>query len=216
MNKDQNYIIKKKAAGKRVRWFAGALLCVVLSGCGKADKALPFTFGETLSEDFDLAEPLAVEEGNAMDLSQGDIPKEQELYVYVCGAVNSPGVVVLPEGSRCNDALEAAGGFRQDADRESVNLAELVCDGMQIYFPTVQEAEEQEAATEAAETGLVDINSAGVEQLCSLPGIGEAKARAIVSYREQNGAFASIEAIMQVPGIKESAYSQIKDLVIAK
>ena len=104
----------------------------------------------------------------------------------------------------------------QDADRESVNLAELVCDGMQIYFPTVQEAEEQEAVTEAAETGLVDINSAGVEQLCSLPGIGEAKARAIVFYREQNGAFASVEAIMQVPGIKESAYSQIKDLVIAK
>lgn len=219
-NQNRNlFLKKKKAAGKLVVGFAGALLCVVLAGCSHTDKAMPISIGKALSTDeadgdegCDLTREITV----ASEVSGGNVSGEQDLYVYVCGAVNVPGVVVLPTGSRCNDALKAAGGFREDAARECVNLAEPVQDGMQLYFPTIQEKEQSALAAAERAAGLVDINSADVTLLCTLPGIGETKARGIVAYREQHGAFASTEAIMQVPGIKESAYSQIKDLIIAK
>lgn len=190
-----------------VRWGLGmisALLVLFGAGCSDADHAM------TLGEVLEVAE-------SSEEAQRAEEPAQEaqtSVCVYVCGAVLRPGVVELSVGSRCNDALEAAGGFAQNAAREAVNLAEPVRDGMQIYFPTIQEQEEQlEAADDA---GLVNINTAGVEGLCTLPGIGEAKAHAIISYREQNGGYEAIEDIMKVPGIKESAYSQIKDLIIVK
>lgn len=143
---------------------------------------------------------------------------EQLLYVYVCGAVESPGVVALAPGSRVEDALKAAGGFAKEADRNGVNLADWVTDGERLYFPAEGEAEVSEAAGASAQkpAGLVNINSAGTEELCTLPGIGEARAADIISYREKNGGFESVEDIMKVPGIKTGAYGKIKDRITVK
>lgn len=131
--------------------------------------------------------------------------------VYVCGAVTKPGVVSVPQGSRAEDALLAAGGFREDAAQESVNLADWVADGQMLYFPT-----REEAAAVEAESGLVNINAADAAQLCALPGIGESRAADIIAYREKNGAFESCEDIMKVPGIKTSVYEKIKDKISVK
>ena len=134
--------------------------------------------------------------------------------VYVCGAVMEPGVVEIPEGSRAEDALLAAGGFREDAGREAVNLADWVTDGQMLYFPTAQEAEERTAETNGnGDGGLVNINTADAAQLCTLPGIGESRAADIIAYREKNGGFASCEDIMKVPGIKTGAYEKIRDKI---
>lgn len=138
------------------------------------------------------------------------------IQVYVCGAVAVPGVVEIPAGSRAEDALLAAGGFAEDAAPAAVNLADWVTDGQMLYFPTEGEAEERKVQEVEAASGLVNINTAGVEALCTLPGIGESRALDIISYRETNGAFASCEDIMKVSGIKSAVYEKIKDKITVK
>ena len=127
------------------------------------------------------------------------------------GCVNSPEEV--PEGSRAAEALELAGGMTTEADPFYVNLAEIVTDGQKLYFPTASEAEELEAAGKAAEEGLVNINTASAEELCTLPGIGASRAADIVRYREKNGAFQTKEDIMKVSGIKQNAYDKLCDRI---
>lgn len=181
---------------------AGLLLCVAFAGCGGGSRTVLIPAGESL----DVASKTEDE--------QRDEPAV--IYVHVCGAVNEPGVVMLPEGSRGQDALEAAGGFTQEAAVDMINLAQSLEDGMKLYFPTREEAADWQESEQAKESGLVNINTAGVELLCTLPGIGEARAKAIVAHRETNGNFQKIEDIMQVSGIKESAFGKIKDLITVK
>lgn len=188
---------------------AGLLFCMVLAGCHSADRAVALPVGEPVE--------IPQNETETGSLAETQIaPEASVIYVHVCGAVRNPGVVMLPEGSRGQDALEAAGGFGEDAAEEAVNLAAVVTDGMRLYFPTPEEVLEAKSAAQDETVGPVDINSAGVELLCTLPGIGETRARAIVAYREEHGAFGSAEEIMQVSGIKEGAYNKIKALIIAK
>ena len=135
--------------------------------------------------------------------------------VHVCGSVNTPGVYYLVKGARIHEAVELAGGMTEDADLQYVNLAEEAADGEQIYIPSLKEVEE--GAVPAADSGsrsddgLVNINTANLDELKTLPGIGDIKAEAIISYRENTGEFASIEEIMNVAGIKESSYEKIKE-----
>lgn len=136
---------------------------------------------------------------------------ESVYYVYVCGAVRQPGVYPLAEGSRIWEAVEAAGGLTEEASDTAVNLAQLLKDGEQIWIPT---REEQTAGTglyASSEDGRVNLNTASKERLMTLSGIGEARAEAILAYREEFGAFETIEDIMKVSGIKESAFQKIKD-----
>ncbi len=133
--------------------------------------------------------------------------------VHVCGEVVQPGVYGLPQGSRIGDAIEAAGGFSDEADRDYLNLALPVEDGMQIRVPSREESESLRRSQAAALSALVDINSAGEDELMTLPGIGSARAQAIISYREANGPFGEISDIMQVSGIKEAAFEKIKDRI---
>ncbi len=136
-------------------------------------------------------------------------------YVYVCGAVNSPGVYALPEGSRIYEAVQLAGGLREDACAESVNQAECLTDGQMIQILTNEEAialsEKNTVADVENSDGRVNINTASVTELMTLPGVGQSKAEAIVAYREEKGAFSAIEEIMNVAGIKEGIYNQMKD-----
>ena len=142
----------------------------------------------------------------------------EEICVHVCGCVQTPGVYYLPKGARIHDAIEQAGGMTEAADSQYVNLAKEAEDGVQIYIPSLEETAEgflppvQESQQQASD-GLVNINTASVEELKTLPGIGTVKAEAIVAYRESQGAFRSAEEIMNVAGIKESAYEKIKDYI---
>ena len=135
---------------------------------------------------------------------------EKLLTVHVCGAVRRPGVYSLPAGSRRIEALDMAGGFLPEADPAYVNLAALITDGEQLYFPAAEEAAALRKAAAEKAAGVVNINTAGQDELETLPGIGESLARAVIEYRSLHGPFEAIEDIMRVPGIKEAAFSKIR------
>jgi competence protein ComEA len=126
--------------------------------------------------------------------------------VYVSGAVMIPGVYTLPDGSRVDAAIQAAGGFAVGAEQDSINLATILEDGQQIDVPGI-------VSTSHVNAGRVNINSATVDELDALPGIGPTTAQAIVDYRLQNGNFISVQDIQNVPGIGPSSYDRIKDYI---
>ena len=130
------------------------------------------------------------------------------IYVYICGEVATPGVYELSENSRIYEAVDAAGGFTENAARESVNLASKVSDGMQI---TIYNKEEAASLPAGGSSGLVNLNTATKEELMTLKGIGESKAEDIIRYREKSGGFKKIEDIMKISGIKEAGFQKIKD-----
>lgn len=140
------------------------------------------------------------------DSSEEDI---EYIFVYVCGAVISEGVYELPSGSRVYEAIEVAGGFREDADKSNVNQAEVLEDEERIYVPMIGE----EVQEKNSEDGKVNINKASKEELMTLTGVGESRAESIIKYREENGGFQNIEDIMQVPGIKTGLFEKIKDRI---
>lgn len=131
------------------------------------------------------------------------------IFVHVCGAVNCEGVYELPNGSRVYQAIELAGGFREDADTQAVNQAEVLSDEQKLYIPMMGE----EYSTVSEEEGKININKASKEELMTLPGVGESRADSILKYREEVGAFKSIDDIMQVSGIKEGLFEKIKNLI---
>ena len=133
------------------------------------------------------------------------------LCIFVCGAVKKPGVVDLPNGSRVIDAIYAAGGFDVSANELSHNLAAELTDGSQIYVPYLEEREQEYAEPSPATGNRVNINLADKQMLCTLSGIGESKAEAIIRYRETNGAFAAIEDLAKVSGIGMSTVEKLRD-----
>lgn len=165
------------------------------------------------------------------------------IMVHVCGAVLCEGVYELPSGSRVVDAVKAAGGFTADADSSYVNQASVLEDGSKLRIPTAEEVLSlNEGSLEGTDTALVasndqygvtgnsadsgeassdsqgssdkiNINTASEAELMTIPGIGPSKAGSIVSYRQENGKFSSIEDIMNVSGIKEKFFSKIKDYI---
>lgn len=139
-----------------------------------------------------------------------------QICVYVCGCVKNPGVYVLDDGSRVNDAVIKAGGLTEDAFPEALNLASLAADGMKIYVPCPEEAEyfdpgDTSETQEDSGNSKVNINTADVAALTTLSGIGESKAKCIISYREEHGSFQTVEEIMNVEGIKEGSFNKIKN-----
>lgn len=134
------------------------------------------------------------------------------LHVYVSGAVAQPQVVTLPEGSLVAEAIEAAGGALPASDLNGLNLAAPVRDHDHILVPGASdEAVSSDSPTApVASTVLVDINTAPVERLDLLPGIGPTRAAEIVAYREGNGPFTSTDALLNVPGIGPGIYADIK------
>lgn len=131
-------------------------------------------------------------------------------YVYICGAVLRPGVYALQEGSRIYEAVEMAGGLLPEADVTSVNQAETVVDGQMIQVYTQEES--QKTVLEEND-GRIDINRADKNALMTLPGIGEAKAEAILAYREANGRFVNVDELKNISGIKDGIFDQIKEQI---
>ena len=172
---------------------------------------------------------LEIEENKQEESSK----ETKKIIVHVSGAVQNEGVIELEENSRIADAIEKAGGFREDAYTKDVNLAYKLEDGMKIYIPTMEE-KENEKANVIVESGIetennnnsysntdegknvnskVNINTASKEELDTLPGIGPSTAEKIINYRKENGKFKSIEGIKDVSGIGDSKYENIKDMI---
>ena len=197
-------------------------LTLFLSGCEKEKEASGI-------EEISLEETAESGETEEEDLSGETQEEDKEesgeepgsIFVYVCGQVAAPGVYELPGGARVYQAIEMAGGTLEGASPESLNLAQQAEDGQKIYVPTEEEAQTgaalqdtpggvQDTASDQ-EAGKVNLNTAGLEELMTLTGIGQTRAEAILAYREEEGVFRSPEDIMNVEGIKEGIYEKLKD-----
>ncbi len=230
-----------------------AMIVCILFGCEKKDALVLSEMQNTeaqMQESF-LANETTEIVNEAQDSSgmQTDVPEEEKaeadikpedacasevpkIIIHICGAVHRPGVYELKEGDRICQAIEKAGGFTNDADRELLNQAGKLVDGMQLIIPTEKEAvnarmtqegeagflhyDVQRLADEPGreeDVGLININTATEEALCTLPGIGSEKAKSIIAYRKQNGNYQRIEDIMNVTGIKQGMYDKIKDKI---
>ena len=194
---------------------------------------------EEESKDVQKEEQDSSQESGDSKSGQGE---SGQLIVYVCGQVELPGVYTLQTGSRVCDAVEAAGGMTEGADHIWLNQARRLSDGEQLYIPTWEETKalqaegkngfpteqggdvlagtEGKGSSASSQSGAngssekISINQASLEELKTLPEIGSTKAEAIISYREQNGGFSSLEELMQVEGIKEGTYNKLKDKIV--
>ena len=148
-------------------------------------------------------------------------PTPSPIQVFVTGAVNKPGVYQLAPGNRYHDAIRAAGGFRSDAISETINLAALLQDGIQITVNSLSDSQGLTDQNDIASRGnslltvegLININTATQSELETLPGIGPAISEDIIAYRESEGIFIIIEDVQKVPGIGPGIFGQIKDLI---
>jgi competence protein ComEA len=138
----------------------------------------------------------------------------RRLLVHVVGAVQTPGLYRLDDGSRVDDAISAAGGPKPKADLGAVNLAAPVADGQQVIVPTRRRGTAAPgAASSGTGAGPVHLNTATLEQLDTLPGVGPVTAQQILDYRDEHGAFSSVDELDAVPGIGPTRLAELKKLV---
>ena len=185
-----------------------------------------------ITDDVNLENDILVSENVAKEKSL-NTTEENEVIIHIIGSVKNPGIVRLKEGSRIEDAIEAAGGLTENADISRVNLAYVVDDGTKIKIPSSQEEDigdeeiidsgsgeniiiEENTTSSNKSSQTININKATETELQTLPGIGASLASRIIEYRSQNGKFGSIEEIKNVNGIGDSKFENIKDLISVK
>ena len=153
--------------------------------------------------------------------------EDKKKKVHITGEVRNPGLYELEEGSRILDIINLAGGITPEANLDKVNLAYQISDGQKVKIPSIKDEEVGNYIYENSGENVIeedkdknntkiDINKADLNDLITLPGIGESTAQKIIDYREKNGKFKTIEDIKNVSGIGESKYNQIKDYIKAK
>lgn len=219
-------LARRYGLGERVRAaVACAVFVALLAGAGfvmARDDGVEIERGDEVSSKGEAAEEPRGQPDEAKADAKADAPVPTVM-VHVDGAVAAPGVYVLEGASpRVNDAVVRAGGLSPEADTAAVNLAAPVADGQKVHIPLVGELPEGQVAQVASPAGqapvaaqgtespaLVNINTATREELMTLNGVGEATANAIVEERERNGAFASTEDLVRVPGIGEKKLAKI-------
>ncbi len=240
--KNSNFYAKKMHKS-RILIIKFILVAVFLCGCVKKDQMgisleqlqTEETGGRQEPADRTEEQKAAGEQAESVSGEAYEAEAVSFLYVHICGAVKNPGVYELPEGSRVFEAVAAAGGFLEEADTDYVNQAQFLPDEGKIVIPTRKETELL-AQEEEGESGfgiilqetrqepggvkqnaggepMVNLNTAGKEELCSLPGIGTAKAEAIIRYREKKGSFLAKEELKQVEGIKEGVYTGVENRI---
>lgn len=191
------------------------LLCTLMTVC--FIMAMVTGCKHTVSE-----ESLELREADISDTQEETSSCEPEgadpeyIYVYVCGEVCAPGVYKLPKESRIYEAIEAAGGMTEAASFYTLNQAEKLSDGQQVYVLSKEEEETQTAdpvEMQEQDDGRISLNTAGKEELMTLPGIGEVRAEAIIRHREEKGGFTSIEELKEIEGIKEGVFNKVKDRI---
>ena len=196
---------------------------VLCTGCANSTETLVLTQKEDTKE-ADIKEREAEEEEEEEEKEE-----TEKICVFICGAVNQEGVYYLEKGARLYEGIEAAGGFTEAADTGWHNQAAVLEDGSKIQIYTVEETEafrqegireeqtqipgKEETDSDSGEDKTVNINKASAEQLQTIPGIGAAKAEAILTYRENNGMFSSVDEIQNVPGIKGKTYEKIQPYI---
>ncbi len=185
-------------------------------------------------ENYDI---LQNETNNDIVIEDDDSTK---IMVHVTGAVKNAGIVEIKEGARIADAIDAAGGFADNADISQINLAYQLEDGQKIYIPAINDektdgsekvlqkeyvtdepgdeviVEDEETSVKSKESAKININTAEQSELEEIPGVGEATALKIIEYRKANGKFKSIEDIKNVSGIGDSKFENMKELICVK
>lgn len=146
------------------------------------------------------------------------VPTSQPLVVDISGEINQPGIYQLPPGSRLKDAVEISGGITSQADLSTLNLAAPLKDGQKVEIPARKSVNQAAGFSPSAQpistgSGLININTARVEELEQLPGIGAVKANAIIAYRNEHGRFSAIHEIQNVTGIGSALFEQIQNLI---
>lgn len=136
--------------------------------------------------------------------------------VHVKGEVNRPGVYQIPADSRVIDAVEAAGGAKDSADVNELNLAAVLSDGIEIVVPQTGAAAKEQSAAQGEQSGKINLNTATADELDKLPGIGSTRAQAIVDYRQSNGRFLTVDDLKNVPGFGVKLVDQVRGSVFVK
>ena len=167
-----------------------------------------------------VEETTVVETTVLAEKTEASTTQETVIFVDIKGAVKNPGVYQMKVGDRVKDALDAAGGLTAEADSQKVNLAQRVEDQMVIVVPKVGEEAEEipagETRKEATKEGKVNINTATVEELKTLKGVGEKKAEAIIEYRKKNGSFQTKEDLMKVRGIGKKLFESFQERIVTQ
>lgn len=221
---------------KKTKIVLGAVAAIIII-CG-------YLIYHTLTNNFDVfGEDAALANSNNLALNentsnQNEVDETSEnILVHISGAVNSEGIVELAKGSRISDAIEKAGGLKENANLRYINLAEKLEDGVKIYIPTNEEVAKADSSnvnntassdassssgfsvgsssssSSTSKSKKININTATQDELDSLPGIGPSTAQKIIAYRKENGKFQSIEELKEVKGIGDSKFNEIKDLI---
>lgn len=199
---------------KKLTYTVAAVVFVLLAGI------IYFCKGNAYDSDITAEDTGIVSEENIEAELMTPVPEKEPVIVHVSGAVVSPGVYEIDSGMRVYDAINAAGGFLNSASDDNLNLAQIITDGEKITVLTKKQAKKIKKS-DGGKSGtdnemLININTASKEELMNLPGIGEAKADAIIEYRENNGGFKSTDEIMGISGIKEGVYSKIEKYITVK
>ena len=177
--------------------------------------------GGLFSKKEEAVEEVAVVETTVLvEKTEVSTTQETVIFVDIKGEVKNPGVYQMKVGDRVKDALDAAGGLTAEADSQKVNLAKRLEDQMVIVVSKVGEEAEEipagETSQEAAKEGKVNINTATVEELKTLKGVGEKKAEAIIEYRKKNGSFKTKEDLMKVRGIGKKLFDSFQERIVTQ
>ncbi len=217
----ENVSVKLKSLSRRAglaRVPLPVLACIVVACIVLVVLALVRFVPTETSASQDFEAPAQAEEQAAGE-QDSDV---RQVGVDVEGAVASPGLYLVSADARVNDAVAAAGGMTSDADRQRVNLAQKVEDGMQVYVPSREEAPAAtgttttgagQASSSGASKGKVNLNTASAEELQTLSGIGPSLSQRIIDYRQANGPFKSVDDLRKVSGIGDTRFKSLKDLV---
>lgn len=177
------------------------------------------------SEDEIILQETEIENTIADSNQQIESGEEEKIFVYIIGAVNKPGIVEAKVNSRLYEIVELAGGFTENADETAINLASTLRDEEKIIVPYKESSNKEKEIEKINQlyntnvnktTDKININTATVEQLQTLSGIGKSTAEKIVNYRKENSKFEKIEDIKNVSGIGEAKFNSIKDKIVVK
>ena len=193
------------------------MMMLYFIGCGKDKDEI--IFDAASNETVKVEDTLTKAENGAEDenAEASGRTAEEQICIYVCGAVVTPGVYEFIPGARVAEAIMAAGGMTEEAAETYWNQAAVLEDGQKIYVPTkeeaAEEAESQSRGQIIEQENKINLNTASKEQLMTLSGVGSSRADAIIAYRREYGGFGSIEDIMKIEGIKEGVFKKMKDKI---
>lgn len=198
--------------------------------CGSAILYFFLQPNDKPSPTYELIEPIPEQQTEEPLETLSEIPEDATVFVDVKGAVHYPGVYELTDQHRVVDAIELAGGYLKDANPQFINHAQKLQDEMVIYIPkqgeqlteevqqlvTIASAPTNSSSGSSSASGKVNLNKADEAVLTTLPGVGPAKAQAIIAYRDESGGFQTIDDIKKVSGIGEKSFERLKDLIDIK